>query len=183
LQPDTVEPWPLSPKAQVLAPVCTALHLAFHASCGLESLTLLRLTELILVTREATARKRFSWEEFLDASERVGALASVYPALVMSEQLAPGTVPSKVLQASAGRAPVRVRKVMERLRPESAQRVLRCSLEERLMWSTSPLNRVRQIILESLLVKTAPRDWIAICRLRLWRLLRGTVSFRAPEGF
>jgi hypothetical protein len=66
--------------------------------------------------------------------------------------------------------------VIARLAPHSAQRVLRCSLEERFMWSPSPWRRLIQIVRElhppGLPVAALP----SIYRARAWRLLHGTLT-------
>jgi hypothetical protein len=169
----TLEPWGLSPGGSTLAGEARAIHLAVHASCGLQSLSLLRLVELIVAIRSAA---RFGWGRFAELAERAGALAMTYPALHLAEQLAPGTVPAEVLARCERAVPRRVRSVIARLAPHSAQRVLRCSLEERFMWSPSPWRRLIQIVRElhppGLPVAALP----SIYRARAWRLLHGTLT-------
>lgn len=165
--------WSLSPRAATLAAEARLVHLACHAGCGLVSLSLLRLVELVLAIR---ALPGIRWDLFVALAWRAGALGMAYPALRFAEQLAPGTVPRDVLARCEGEAPPRVRRVIERLTPSTAQRVLRCSLEERFMWSPSPLRRFVQAVRElhppGLPVRTLP----GIYRARAWRLLRGTLT-------
>jgi len=168
-----LEPWSLSPSARTLAAEARVVHLACHASCGLESLTLLRMVELAIAIR---GRASFGWDRFTELGERTGALAMTYPALRLTEQLVPGTVPQEVLGLCEREVPARVRRVIELLAPHNAQRVLRCSLEERFMWTPTPLRRLLQIVRElhppGLTVLALP----AIYRARAWRLLRGTLT-------
>lgn len=171
--PAMLEPWRLSPNARTLGAEARAVHLAVHASCGLESLTLLRLVELVLAVR---AGPRFSWDRFCAHAERAGALAMTYPALCLAEQLAPGTVRADVLARSEQAAPPRVRSVIQRLAPHSAHRVLRCSLEERFMWSPSPLRRLIQAVRELYPPGLPVVELPAIYRARAWRLLHGTLT-------
>ncbi len=171
--PAALEPWRLSANARTLAAEARAAHLAVHAGCGLESLTLLRLVELVLTVRAAPP---FGWHHFGSLLDRAGALAMAYPALCLAEQLVPGTVPTKTLQDCEREVPAKVRRVIERLGPHSAHRVLRCSLEERFMWSPSPLHRLVQIVRElhppGLPVAALPE----IYRARAWRLVQGTLT-------
>jgi hypothetical protein len=99
-----------------------------------------------------------------------------YPALRFAEQLAPGTVAQDVLDLCERAAPARVRRVIGRLAPHSAHRVLRCSLEERFMWSPTRLRRLIQVVREvsppGLPLSALP----GIYRTRAWRLIRRTLA-------
>jgi hypothetical protein len=174
--PAMLEPWRLSPRAATMAAEARLVHLACHAGCGLVSLSLVRLVEIVLAIRAQPRERPIRWDVFVALAERAGALAMTYPALRFAEQLAPGTVAREVLARCEAVAPARVRRVIERLTPSSAQRVLRCSLEERFMWSPSPLRRLVQAVRElhppGLPVRTLP----AIYRARAWRLVRGTLT-------
>ena len=132
---DLLDDWALSPSAHALSPTPMVLHLACHASCGLENLMLLRLVELVLAIRKGRQEGRFSWNHFMALAQASGTLASAFPALNLTEQLCPGTVPANILRAGETQAPVAVRRIVRRLRPASAQRVQPCSLEERFMWT------------------------------------------------
>lgn len=174
--PAAMELWGLCGRASTLGPAALAVHLACHASCGHESLTLLRLVEFVLVVRKGRDTSCFSWAEFVGLADRSGALAMTYPALRLAEQLAPGTVPEHVLETCERRAPLPVRRVIERLEPHSAQRVFRCSLEERFMWTRSPFDRLVQVFREIWPPGTPISVQFWICRMRAWRLVRGTVT-------
>ena len=123
-----------------------------------------------------------TWRAALEQLEAVvrqvlaGALAMTYPALRLTEQLAPGTVPRDIGDLCEREVPPRVRRVIGRLAPHNAQRVLRCSLEERFMWTPSLWRRVVQMVREvhppGLPVLALP----AIYRARAWRLLHGTLT-------
>jgi hypothetical protein len=168
-----LEPWSLSSSAQTLAREARVVHLATHASCGLGSLTLLRLVEVVLTIRSVDA---FDWSRFADLAGRAGALAMTYPALSFAEQLVPGTVPPKVLHLSGREVPQRVRGVIGRLAPRNAQRVVRCSLEERFMWSPSLFRRLVQIVRELYPPGLPLMALPGIYRARAWRLIHGTVT-------
>jgi hypothetical protein len=147
------------------------------------SLTLLRLTELILVIRRGAQEGRFSWDAVVDLGEETGALANAYPALCLAERLCPGTIPKAVIGSAETLAPSAVRRVVLRLRPASAQRVTRCSLEERFMWTSSPWRLLRQLVLEVLPTNVSLGELLWIYKMRMWRLVRGTLTRRAPEAF
>ena len=159
------------------------LHLSCHASCGLESLTLVRLTELVLVIRKGKRDGRFSWDAFMNFREEAAALPSAYPALRVAERLCPGTIPEAVLRSAERQALAAVHRVVRRLRPASAQRVTRCSLEERFMWTTSLPRLLRQLVLEVLPTNVSLAELMWIYRMRAWRLIRGTLTRRVSEAF
>ena len=171
------EPSPLSSAARVLSQPVLLLQLAAHASCGLESLNLLRLVELALVARADVAAERLSWDEFVGAAERAGGLGHVYPALALCEQLVPGTVPAEVLERAHGDAPPTVRRVIGPLTPATAHRVLRCSIAERFMWAPSRWAIARQVVQEAFPPGSgSPLALARIYRARLWRLARRTLT-------
>lgn len=174
--PAELAAWGLSPRASKLAPAGLVVHLACHASCGHESLTLLRLVELVMIVRKSQETSRFAWDDVIALADRARALTMTYPALRLAEQLAPGTVPEHVLALCERRAPLPVRRVVERLKPHDAQKVFRCSLEERFMWTRSPLHRLVQVVREIWPPATPFSALIWIWRMRAWRLVRGTLT-------
>jgi hypothetical protein len=168
--------WGLAPDVRRLPPDALVLHLACHASCGLESLSLLRLVELVLAIRAGLGSSQFTWEGFAALAKRARASAMAYPALHLAERLAPGTVPGNVLSLCARQAPRAVREVIGRLAPRNAQKVLRCSLQERFMWTPSRRHMVLQILREAVPPKTPVSNLLWIYRMRMWRLVRGTLT-------
>jgi hypothetical protein len=169
---ETSEPWPLDDSAGVLGQPLLLLHLAAHASGGLHSLTLLRMIELVLVVRHDVANGRLSWDEFLHLGALTNALGAAFPALAMAEQLAPGTIPSHVLEICAELAPPRARALAGKLDPAIAHRVDRASITEHFMWVSGASGWARQIASD-----LAPgSDFWPIYQARAYRLLRGRVS-------
>ncbi len=168
----TLEPWRLSAKAVTLADEARLVHLACHASCGLQSLSLLRLVELVFGIRA----RPVDWADYIALAKRARALPMTYPALRLAEHLAPGTVPREVLDACEREVPQPVRRVIAELTPGTAQRVLRCSLEERFMWSLSPLHKLTQALRELHPPGLTFGDLPGIYRARAWRLIRGTLT-------
>lgn len=168
--------WPAGSCARVLGQPTLLLHLAAHASCPLNSLSLIRLVELQLVIRRDRAKGLLSWPDFVALAERAGALGLIYPALRLCEELAPDTVPLWVLAECETRVPASVRRVVDPLTPADAQRVVRCSLAERFMWTGSAAGVVRQVLRETFLPAHSLRELLNIQRARVWRLARGTVG-------
>ena len=169
---ETSGPWPLDDGAGVLGQPLLLLHLAVHASGGLHSLTLLRIVEIVLVIRQDIARERLSWDEFLHVGALTNALGAAYPALSMAERLAPGTIPSHVLEISAELAPRRARAIVDRLEPATVHRVDRASIAEHFMWVAGFSGWARQLASD-----LAPgSDFWPIYEARAYRLLRGRVS-------
>jgi hypothetical protein len=166
-----------APGAQFLDQPSLLLHLAVHASCGLDSLTMIRLTELALVIRKDMSVRNAAWNAFLDAAVRAGAVGVVYPALRLCDQLLPGTVPSWVTSRSRAETTPAVRRVVDPLTPANAQGLLRCSLAERFMWAPSPLAVMRQALEEVFPPGSGSLPaLLAIYRTRMWRLARGTLT-------
>jgi putative nucleotidyltransferase-like protein len=169
---ETSGPWPLDDGAGVLGQPLLLLHLAVHASGGLHSLTLLRIIEIVLVVRRDRSDGRLSWDEFLHVGALTNALGAAYPALSMAEKLAPGTIPSHVLEISAELASPRVRHVIDRLEPATVHRVDRASIAEHFMWAAGFRGWARQLVSD-----LAPKsEFWAIYERRAWRLLRRRVS-------
>jgi len=137
--------WQFCSEAGVLRQPLVLLHLAVHASCGFQSLNLLRLVELVLVVRRDTGAGLLSWPEFVNMADSLGALGLIYPALNLCEKLVPGTIPSAVLTGAWGQAPLAVRRFVSQLTPANAQRVVRYSLAEKFMWTGSRRAMLRQI--------------------------------------
>jgi len=169
--------WSPVPEADVLAQPLLLLQLAVHASCGFQSLNMLRLVELALIIRRDVAAGLLSWDAFLALAERLEALGLVYPALRLCETLVPGTIPGEVTARCTGRTPAAVRRVVDRLTPANAQRVVRYSIAEKFMWSGSRLNMVRQVLSDVVppgIGSTA--GLLGIYRKRAWKIARQTLS-------
>jgi len=169
---ESVGVWQLEPSACVLQQPNLLLHLAVHASGGLHSLTLLRMVEIVLMIRQDSATGRLSWDEFLELAQRTGGLGAAYPALRLSDKLAPGTVPHEVLACSAAAAPARVKNVIEKLEPATAQRVHRASIGEHFMWVAGVGGWLRQLGCDLV----PERELWPVYQARTYRLLRGRFS-------
>ena len=171
------EAWPQVPAATVLPQPLLLLQLAIHASCGFQSLNMLRLVELALIIRRDVAAGLLRWDAFSALAERLGAFGLIYPALRLCEMLVPGTIPPEVAAQCTLRTPAAVRRVVDRLTPADAQRVVRYSMAEKFMWSGSQLGIVRQLLsdlvppgIESL------SGLLGIYRTRAWKIARQTLS-------
>ena len=126
--------------------------------------------------RHDRASGELDWDAFLDLASRAGALGHAFPAFALCEKLAPGTVSPRVLEACRAEAPPSVRRVVARLSPAEAQRVVRCSLEERFMWTPSLMGKMRQVARELAPSNATLAELAAIYRMRAWRLARGTLT-------
>lgn len=179
---DATEPWVHSAEAEALSLPAQAVHLACHASCGFGNLTMVRLCELAFVVREGGRRGGFDWDALLALARRAEALSTAYPALHLTEMLAPGTVPARVLEAGRAETPAAVLHVVRGLSPASAQRVLRWSLEERFMWARSAWHVMREVVRDVVAPGTTPGMLLTIQKKRLFRLLRGTVTWHSRSS-
>jgi hypothetical protein len=138
-------PWTLSPCGRVLQQPLLAIHLAAHISQILLSATLQRVVELILVIRKDEASGALDWDDFLAGAEKIGGGRLIYPALVFCEQLAPGTVPARILEACRADAPRNLRQVVGSLSVGAAQPLGRHSFRERFMWAGTWRERLQQV--------------------------------------
>ena len=163
--------WSRDPAAGILDQPLLLLHLAVHAGSGLQSLTLLRLVELVLVIRKDLP----DWDGFAALARQTGTLGYAWPALQLCERLAPGTVPDEVLAHAAADAPRRARSIIARLTPADAQRVDRNSLAEHFMWTRGPVGWARQIG-SDLIPASSWRRVREIYATRGWQMLRGRVT-------
>jgi hypothetical protein len=151
------------------------IHLAAHASTGRHNLSLLRLVELQLVIREDEASRNLYWDHFLDLCRQVRALGAVFPALKLTEDLVPSTIPEHVLRDCAAAAPARVRAIVSTLSPAIAQRVTGTSIREHFMWAHGAVPVIRQLAADSL----PGRSWQDIRGAyvrRFWQVSRGSIS-------
>lgn len=171
-----ISPWPVSDDADVLGQPLLLLHLAVHASCGLESMTLIRLVELAMVIRDDMRARSLSWKDFLNFALDADAAGMAYPALRLCEDLVPGTVPARVLDLCADRAPDAVKRFLAPLTPGRAHRVLRWSLRERFMWTAGWPGMLRLIVRDVLMPGATIADAIGVYRSRFWRLVHGTLT-------
>ena len=152
------------------------LHLAVHASGGLHSLTLLRMIEIILVARRDFGDDPVAWDEFAATAIRANGLGAAFPALLMCEQLAPGTIPACVLDASAKVAPRRAKAIVENLDPATVQRVDRNSVAEHFMWVTGLRALLRQLRSDIAPHRGSAQSVWSIYEVRANRLLHGRVT-------
>jgi hypothetical protein len=177
----TTVQWALSPTGAALALSAQAVHLACHASCGISSLSMLRLCELTLLFGGGTRGDRFDWDEFTDLAERFEALPSAYPALALTEALAPGSVPGRVLFEARRGVPAAVLRVVGRLSPATGQRLRRWSLQERYMWAPSrrrvALAMVRDLALPAISLATTA----SIQKKRVIRTMRGMLTWFSQQ--
>jgi hypothetical protein len=125
-------------------PYLTA-YLAVHASQELKNLTLVRLIELVWVTRRGARDDTSYWDSLERLLEERRAAAYAYPALELAERLVPETLPTVFRAQLAHAAPPRVRRVVDRLEPATAQRLESVSIEEHFMWAVGPVDHLRRL--------------------------------------
>ncbi|UCC26048.1 MAG: nucleotidyltransferase family protein [Gemmatimonadales bacterium] len=171
-------PWAdVHPAGGVLAQPLLTAFLAVHASTGLLNLTMIRMTELVLVIRSGLETGDLVWAELSDALAQSGGDRFVHPAFEMAERLVPGTVDPGFREEVARRATSRVRTYVAALTPATAQRLEVRSMRERLMWVSGPLDLARTI--RETVVPPGLGSVRSLGRLysqRIWRVLRGRVS-------
>jgi hypothetical protein len=169
--------WSLQPEGSVLTNEKLVFYLAFHASLGLISLSMLRLTELVLVIRKLHDERSLCWNRLMQTAQKSESSCCAYPAFYLVNELAPGIIPEAVMQALEQRAPAAVIRVIRQLTPSTCQRLEKSSFDERFMWTGSFLGwcrEIRHLVFPSMILgEMAP-----IYRMRFWRLARGKITRR-----
>jgi hypothetical protein len=139
---------------RVLAQPLLLAYLALHASSHFYGMMQVRLIELVLVARRDFAGHAERWEAFGDLVARTGSGRFVFPVLDLAERLVPGTIDGRVLSQIARAAPRRLRRLVRRMTPATAQRLHPYpALRERFVWLAS----LREV-LAALLWLAWPRD-------------------------
>ncbi len=168
-----LEPVPGS-TAFVLAQPLLLGYLALHASEELHRLQLLRILELARVAR-ADFRGDAAWQAFRVLAREHGLGRFLFPALALTETLAPGTIPVGTLKELEADAPERMRRVVNRLTPATAQRLDRLSIADGFLWARGPRETLRRAAYLLWPAKSG-RDVKSIYADRFWRLVRGRVG-------
>jgi hypothetical protein len=125
-------------EARVLRPPLRLVATAAHCSFELHSMRLLRLVEMILAIRATDAPDVLDWGAVQDVLDRSHATRFVYPAFAWIEQLAPGTVPARVLDRARQASSRLERYVVANVRPGTPALSTGQSFAELLMWASSP---------------------------------------------
>jgi len=115
-------------------PYLTAF-LALHAGYDLARVLLVRLFELVLVIRDDTERGRLDWGDLASLIERAALGRFVYPALVLAEELAPGTVEAGLLRRIARDVSPRMHRVLDAVRRAEMGPLNEVSLDVKLAWA------------------------------------------------
>jgi hypothetical protein len=174
-----LEPVPGLPEAyRGLRGPLLLLSLALHASEDLYNLQLLRLVELVLVSRGAPDPAAL-WHDTLEVGQRARAMGDAFPAMALLERLDPGAVPPEVVSAARAQAPPALRAVVDGLSPATAQRLEGITLGERLAGARTPADKMRRIA-HMLAPDSAAGSWRALLDLyvtRGYQLLGGRVRF------
>ena len=147
--------------------------LAAHASTELYSQRLLRLVELVLVVRRATALGTLDWTAVESSLAERDASRFAYPTLTLAERLAPGTVDAGLLTRLWSATTPRARAVTSALSPTAPILARSFSLRERLMWAVGARATLRWMwSMLAPLDGASRRDQLRTYRHRAMRLLR-----------
>jgi hypothetical protein len=165
----------------VLAPALLVVYLAAHSSQELDSMRLIRIYELATVIRAERASGRLDWTDVIATLERTGAARFTYPALTLVEDLAPQTVDARVLAMARDASTAAARHTVPRLAPAGGSADERAVLRQ-MMWTrgvVGVLQRFLRLFWPAAFDRPGdvPRGWA----VRLRRIRRGILSFRAPD--
>ncbi len=164
--------------ARVLVQPWLTAYLAAHASEELHQLQLVRIVELALVIRQDTERGLLRGDALLALLRERDAVRFVYPALELVERLVPGTIDEGLRCALNASATPRMRRVLERLGPGTAQRLEGTSLDERFLWTRGPMEMLRRVLHMLWPTRGKSQRLRNVYRERLARVLRGRISLR-----
>lgn len=168
---------------RLLAPVHPLLlHvLASHTSLGLKSIRIMRLVDLVQVIRMDSRVGTLEWEAVLRSFRDSDTARFTYPALALTEDLAPGTVDARVLAEARSVSSRTARRVTSRLRPGTTS-VGVASFALLLMWAPGPVAELRllaQYIARE--IALGPRSLVATLRMLVRRMRSGLVTLGAPD--
>jgi hypothetical protein len=159
-------------------------YLAVHASSHFGTMQLVRLVELVFVEQRDFAGRAAAWTAFQELVARTRTGRFAFPALELAEQLVPGTVDGAVLERLRTVAPRRLRRLVGRVTPGSAQQLHRYPPDPAIVWVASPRELVAY--LAHLVwpwqgrVRAPLREVVAIQQRRLKRILHRVLPGRSP---
>jgi len=139
--------WPLLEGVRTLPQPILSLYLAAHISEALQNITLIRVFELVQVLQRDSHSGALDWDAFLECAKTIGPRFA-FPALHFCEELAPGVVPTPVLQACEADTPIALKRVIGDLTLARAEPLGRHSLRERFLWAHNWQQRLGQLRLE-----------------------------------
>jgi len=172
------EPWAVAGRpVRVLGQPLLLAHLAAHASEEGHVARLLRLIEIVLVSRQDLAAGRLAWADFLSLIRATGTAGFAYPALALAERLAPQSVSLDVLDECASAAGPRVRAFVAHGTPSARTRLEGVSLSEKFLWTSGPVGVMRRVA--AMLWPKASASLTDVMRTyarRAYRLRRGRVA-------
>ena len=178
----TVEPFEIAGRpVLVLSEPLLVVSLACHCSHELDGSRLLRLVEIVRVIRADKAAGRLDWDDVLALLRRTRSAEYAYPALALAEDLAPGTIDSRVLSAGRRASTWAARHTVARLVPAGGSLDERGALRQ-LMWTRGALavlQRFWRNVWPASFVR--PADVLPGWRVRLRRIRSGLFSLRAPD--
>lgn len=120
--------------------------LALHASHDLARMQLVRLVELVLVTRADAVSGRLNWDDLVSLLQRSGAWRFVYPAVELANRLAPGTLHPDLLLRARRATSARLRRVVSEIDAAEMGPLPRRSLRMKMAWAVGPLENVSNMV-------------------------------------
>ena len=165
---------------RALAPPLLLLELACHCSQELGSSRLLRLVEIVRVVRAEREAGRLEWDEVLSMLDRTRSARYAFPAFALAEDLAPGTIDSRVLALGARESTWAARHTVGRLVPAGGA-IDELGLLRQVMWMRGPvamLHRALRLVAPS---SQGRPGVLPTWRVRLRQMRGGLLSFRAPD--
>jgi hypothetical protein len=173
-----IAPWNEYGEALVPTQPLLFAYLAAHASEELHRIQLLRLIELVLVARR-DFKTPAHWSALRELVRSLEAGRFLYPAVALAARFVPGSIDAETLADLEADAPQRMRDVVARLHPATAQRLEGLSIAERFIWARGPIEMIKRAAF--LLWPARSRSLGTIYAERLWRVLRGRISLGSGE--
>ncbi|MEO7454760.1 MAG: nucleotidyltransferase family protein [Gemmatimonadaceae bacterium] len=167
-------------RLRALDPASLLISLACHCSEELEASRLLRLFEIIQVIRIETDAGALAWDDVFDRLCSARAMRFVYPAFSLVEQLAPGTIDARIMNASLKDSTWFAKHTVSRLVPGGG-RIDDRGLMRQFMWTSGSAALARRLSHRFSPANTIPGDARPGWRAHLRRLASGALSLRAPD--
>jgi hypothetical protein len=146
--------------------------LAAHASTEIYSQRLVRLVELVLVVRRASALGTLDWGAVESSLAERGSLRFAYPMLALAERLAPRTVDAALLGRLSAGTTARARAITRTLSPTAPILDQHFTLRGRLIWASDLRETIRRLwLMVAPLDGASPRRQLRTYRHRAMRLL------------
>ncbi|MES2178519.1 MAG: nucleotidyltransferase family protein [Gemmatimonadota bacterium] len=168
-------------RMRVLQPDALIIMLACHCSAELGSSRLLRLYEIVSIVRSVQMRDGLDWDGILAQMASLRVAHYTYPAFVLAEALAPGTIDPRALALGERASTWAARHTVARLTPAGGV-IDEIGFLRQVMWVRGVdgfLHRIQRLVWPA--PHGRPTNASASWRTRMRQFRAGLLSLRAPN--